>query len=71
MAADEARRRFCLADPAAALVPAGLGLLLQVLPLSHRIAGRVVHGIACLLALAAAGGLLASDDGDDDGDDRR
>ena len=43
-----------LADPAAALVPAGLALLLQVLPVTHRIAGRVVHGFTVLLLLAAA-----------------
>jgi signal transduction histidine kinase len=41
-------------DPAAALVPAGLALLLQALPASHRIAGRVVRVLALLLALAAA-----------------
>ncbi|MFC3743641.1 sensor histidine kinase [Paractinoplanes deccanensis] len=41
-------------DPAAALVPAGLGLLLRVLPVSHRIAGRVVHGFAHLLMVFAA-----------------
>jgi signal transduction histidine kinase len=40
--------------PAAALVPAGLALLLQVLPVPHRIAGRVVHGFAYLFALTAA-----------------
>jgi signal transduction histidine kinase len=41
-------------DPAAALVPAGLALLLQSLPVSNRIAGRVVHGIAIVLGLTAA-----------------
>ncbi|SNY05219.1 PAS domain S-box-containing protein [Paractinoplanes atraurantiacus] len=52
-----------LTDPAAALVPAGLGLLLQVLPVSHRIAGRVVHGLAHLLMIfAAAVGVLGVDD---------
>ena len=43
-----------LSDPAAALVPAGLALLLRVLPVSHRIAGRVVRVLALLSALAAA-----------------
>ncbi len=43
-----------LSDPAAALVPAGLALLLQALPVTNRVAGRVVHGTALLLALAAA-----------------
>ncbi|MET0418977.1 MAG: PAS domain-containing sensor histidine kinase [Actinoplanes sp.] len=41
-------------DPAAALVPAGLALLLQALPVTNRTAGRVVHGFALLLTLAAA-----------------
>jgi signal transduction histidine kinase len=44
-----------LSDPAAALVPAGLALLLQALPVTNRNAGRVVHGIACLLAAAGVG----------------
>jgi len=44
-----------LSDPAAALVPAGLALLLQALPVTNRIAGRVVHGIAVLLVLGAVG----------------
>ena len=43
-----------LADPATALVPAGLALVLQVLPVTDRIAGRVVRGLARLLALSAA-----------------
>jgi signal transduction histidine kinase len=43
-----------LSDPAAALVPAGLALLLQVLPVPHRIAGRVVLGFALLCTVAAA-----------------
>ncbi|MGX6607799.1 PAS domain-containing sensor histidine kinase [Micromonosporaceae bacterium Da 78-11] len=43
-----------LSDPAAALVPAGLALLLQVLPVTNRITGRVVRGFAYLLALSAA-----------------
>jgi signal transduction histidine kinase len=49
-----------LSDPAAALVPAGLALLLQVLPVPYRLAGRVVHGIAhfCTL-LAAVAGIVA------------
>ncbi|MGK5679420.1 ATP-binding protein [Actinoplanes sp. URMC 104] len=43
-----------LAAPAAAFVPAGLALLLQALPVISRTAGRVVHGAAVLLLLAAA-----------------
>jgi signal transduction histidine kinase len=51
-----------LSDPAAALVPAGLALVLQVLPATNRIAGRVVRGFAYLLALTAAGiGVAALD----------
>jgi signal transduction histidine kinase len=51
-----------LSDTAAALVPAGLALLLQVLPVTNRIAGRVVRGFAYLLALTAAGlGVAALD----------
>ncbi|MET0422637.1 MAG: HAMP domain-containing sensor histidine kinase [Actinoplanes sp.] len=42
-----------LTSPAAALVPAGLALLAQVLPVYHRIAGRILLGLAPLLALAA------------------
>ncbi|WP_246612621.1 sensor histidine kinase [Paractinoplanes bogorensis] len=42
-----------LADPAAALVPAGLALLLQATPVVSRNAGRVVHGLAALLTIAA------------------
>ena len=49
-----------LADPAAALVPAGLALLLQALPVSHRTTGRVVHGTALLLLFAAAAIALAA-----------
>jgi len=49
-----------LSDPAAALVPAGVALLLQVVPVPHRVAGRVVHSIALLLAAGAAGIAVAS-----------
>ncbi|GAB2610870.1 hypothetical protein Aab01nite_25260 [Paractinoplanes abujensis] len=49
-----------LADPAAALVPAGVALLLQALPVHSRSAGRVVHGSAILLTLAAAALCLAA-----------
>ena len=42
------------ADPAAALVPAGLALLLQVLPVHHGRVGRAVRTLALLLALGAA-----------------
>ena len=38
----------------AALVPAGLALLLLVVPVSHRAGGRVVHVLAYLFALSAA-----------------
>jgi C4-dicarboxylate-specific signal transduction histidine kinase len=49
-----------LSDPAAALVPAGLALLLQVIPVPHRVAGRVVHGIALACTAAAAGIAVAA-----------
>lgn len=42
-----------LSDPAAALVPAGIALLLQVLPGARQTAGRVVRVLATLLALTA------------------
>ena len=42
------------ADPSAALVPAGLALVLQVLPVTDRVAVRVVRGLAHLLAFGAA-----------------
>ncbi|WP_250028035.1 sensor histidine kinase [Paractinoplanes maris] len=43
-----------LAVPAAALVPAGLALILGALPAIDRTAGRVVHGFTALLFLFAA-----------------
>ncbi|MDY7084803.1 MAG: PAS domain-containing sensor histidine kinase [Actinomycetota bacterium] len=49
-----------LADPAAALVPAGLALLLQTIPVHSRTAGRVVHGSVALLLLAAVALCLAA-----------
>jgi signal transduction histidine kinase len=42
-----------LSDPAAALVPAGIALSLQVFPVAGRIVGRVVRAVAVLHALAA------------------
>ncbi|MBM2617399.1 HAMP domain-containing histidine kinase [Actinoplanes sp. LDG1-06] len=42
-----------LADPAAALVPAGIALVLQAVPVVSRTAGRVVHGLAALLLAGA------------------
>jgi signal transduction histidine kinase len=43
-----------LSDPAAAFVPAGLALLSQAVPVHRHTAGRVVRGLATLLALGAA-----------------